>query len=164
MQLKCYGLLLLVFSLAGIIGCKEYRERPTKLSITCEVWTGYGKKEGLPTEVLLLDDSNRRYYLWIYGDEDNVESYPSIGGYSEDNSVLELRFPLCVEKLNMMDRKELTYTSGVGLTNRKLHLYYRGRYVVSDEELHFRYMPTGINSMVPPEGVDSKVQPTTPHQ
>jgi len=156
MHLKYFGTLVLAFSLTGNIGCKRKSETLTELDITCEVWTGYGNKEGFPTEVLLLDNSNRKYYLWIDRDEDNVESYPSIGGYSVDNSILELRFPLCVEKLYMKNRTELSCASGVGSTVRKFILYYRGKYAVSRESLHFRYPPSGINSMMPADGMDSK--------
>ncbi len=163
MHLEYLGTLVLAFLLAENIGCKKKSENLEKLDIMCEVWTGYGNREGFPTEILMLDNSNRRYYLWIDGDENNVESYPSIGGFSVDDSILELRFPLCVEKLYMKNRKELVCTSGVGLTGRKFCLYYRGEYAVSHESLHFRFPPSGINSMMPPDGIESKEPCKTLH-
>jgi hypothetical protein len=127
-------------------GCRQQQKEQanSQVSSICDVWTGYGKHGSSPTEVLLLDPTRQKYYLWIVGEEYLFQSYPCIGDYGVTADALKLRFPLSVEVVRKTGPKQLTLADANG---DDITMCFRGTASVSDEELHFRLIPQEIARM-----------------
>lgn len=137
-----------VLCCAFLIGCKQKALPPKPTYVSCEAWVGYGNVEQYPSEILLLENHNDTYYLWIKGKEYSFQSYPAIGSYTKTDDYLELTFPLGTEKMSFSEGETNLRFYGRSAPMNLL-LVNRGTFLIPSEETRFRYPPREIMNLIP---------------